>query len=192
MEVKGLDEMKQRFSTMLNAVQDREIGEIINFALAQVETEAKSKAPVRTGRLRDSIVHYMISDLSGECIAQAPYAAAQEWGYTAASGGHIPGKNYFTPAAMHGRQTLITELNKYLIAATKGTKPTAPHAARGSRGGGGSGTHKYLQKISTGAGTRYVYAKTTTATKFRLRLKPGGRKSPGTSFSRKKPGGRHR
>jgi hypothetical protein len=192
MEVKGLDELSQRFATMQNDVQNAQIGEIINFALAQVEGEAKSKAPVRTGRLRDSIVHYMISDLSGECVAQAPYAGAQEYGFIGKNGQRIPGKNYFMPAAMHGKQTLIAELNKYLIAACQGRHPQAPRAARGARGSGTGGVHKYLQKIQTGAGTRYVYAKTTAATKFRFQGKPGGRKQPSTKFQRKKPGGRHR
>jgi hypothetical protein len=188
MTVKGIDEQVARFKRLQGDLQAFEIGEIINFALAQVETEAKSQAPVFTGALRNSIVHYMINDFSGECIVGVPYAAAQEYGYTTPSGGRVPGKNYFMPAAMHGQKTLIAELNKYIATACKGqvdAKP--PKAAKGTRGGLSS-ARKYQFKQATGAGTRYIYAKTTQASKFRMIRKPGGRKQPTTAFQRRKPG----
>ena len=115
---------------------------------------------------------------------------AQEWGFVTPKGAHVPGKNYFTPAAIHGRATFVAEMNKYLKLAMTGAVVKPPHAARGSRGGGGGasgGVHKYLQKVRTGAGSRYIYAKTTAATKFRFQGKPGGRKQPSTRFQRKKP-----
>ena len=76
----GLDETITKFKNFLGDIQAFQIGEIINFALAQIEVEAKSKAPVLTGRLRDSIVHFMLNDLSGECTALAPYAAGTGMG----------------------------------------------------------------------------------------------------------------
>lgn len=190
MTVTGINELEKGFKNFLGDVQAFQIGEIINFALAQIEVEAKSKAPVLTGALRDSIVHYMITDLSGECLVQVPYAAAQEYGFTTPGGFHVPGKKYFTPAAIHGKATFLTELNKYLKTALTGVVVRPPRAPRGSRGGGGGasgGVHKYLQKIRTGAGYRYVYAKTTVPTKFRFQANPGGRKQPSTRFHRPKP-----
>lgn len=186
MTVKGVDELPIRFATMQDNISDKNIGEILNWGLNEVEVGAKAAAPVLTGRLRDSIVHYMISDLSGECAAMAPYAGAQEYGFITGSGANISGKNYFRPSAMRGTKVTIVALNKYLIDATKGVKVAPPTAARGSRSS--SGAKKYQYKQLTGAGTRYVYAKTTQPTKFRFQGRPGGRKQPSTSFQRPKPG----
>ncbi|GEM_PF-4850081 len=196
-QVTGIPEQIIRFKALTEALQPVNIGEIINFALSNVESEAQGRAPVLTGRLRDSIVHYMLNEFSGECIALAPYANAQENGFTTSRGANIPGKHYFMPAAIHGAKILTDEMNKYIAAVVKGLRPTVPRGDKGSRGGGGGvarshgqAAHKYLQKISTGAGFRYVYAKTTAPSKFRFQGKPGIRKQPSTHGQRRKPGRR--
>jgi hypothetical protein len=176
------------FKNMELGLQPHQIGEIINFVCEQVKMEAQSRAPVVTGNLRDSITHWMNTELSGEVGALAPYAAAVEFGYTGRGGKHIAGKKYFTPAAIHGRQLLIDELMKYTVSLTKGGKPQIPHAPKGTKGGIRS--HKFLYKVNTGAGTRYVYGKKSqTKTTFRQLLRPSGRKQK-FGFPTKRPGAR--
>lgn len=189
MTVTGLDEQVARFTNMEGAFQASQIAEIINYALQQVVDLAYAAAPVRTGALRASINHVMLSDYSGEAFVGISYGSAQEDGYTTPQGARIPGKHYFAPAANTGRKTLLTELQKYVAANAAGKKVSPPHAQKGGSTRSG-GAHKYLFKEETGAGVRYHYAKTTQTTKFGIRYKPGGKKSPGTSFQRRKPGKR--
>jgi hypothetical protein len=183
----GFKEQETRFNVMSTAFQAFEIAEIINYALQNVVDLAYAKAPVFTGALRSSINHVMLSDYSGEAFVGVPYAAAQEYGFMTKNGVRIPGKNYFMPAAMAGQKLLITELRKYIAANATGKKVEPPHAQKG----GGRGK-KYQFKEVTGAGVRYHYAKTTQATKFHFRGKPGPRKEPSTRFALRKPGGKRR
>jgi hypothetical protein len=189
MSVTGLAEQPKRFTDMATAFQSFEIAEIINYALQQIVDLAFVAAPFRTGALRNSINHVMLSDYSGEAFVGVPYGARQEDGFTLPNGGRVPGKHYFAPAANTGRKTLIDELNKYIAAITAGKKVSPPHAQKGG-GTRSGGAHKYQFKEITSAGVRYHYAKTTQTTKFGIRFKPGGRKSPGTKFARKKSGAR--
>lgn len=186
MSVTGLAEQPKRFTDMATAFQSHEIAEIINYALQQVVDLAYAAAPVKTGALRGSINHVMLSDYSGEAFVGISYGARQEDGFTTPQGARVPGKHYFAPAANTGKKTLVAELNKYIIAITGGKKVAPPHAQRGggTRGGGAAG-HKYQFKEVTGSGRiKYHYAKTTQPTKFGIRYKPGGKKSPGTKFQR--------
>lgn len=181
----GLNEQPKRFTDMATAFQSFEIAEIINYALQQVVDLAYARAPVRTGALRDSINHVMLSDYSGEAFVGVDYGARQENGFTLPNGGRVPGKHYFAPAAATGQKTLITELNKYIASITAGKKVSPPHAQRGGGTRGGASAHKYKYKSVTGSGRiKYVYDKTTQPTKFGIRFKPGGKKAPGTKFQR--------
>src|ERR1044071_4181266 len=174
--VKGIEKVQQNLKIVETGLQDFQIGEIINFVCDTVKDEARSKAPVRTGTLRDSIVHWMNNELSGEVAALAPYAAAVEFGYTTKSGKRIPGAKYFTPAAIHGRKLLLDELKKYAIELAKGN-PVKPPRGDVGEGKGGARAHKYLYKVNTGAGVKYVYGKKgQTRTSFRPLLHPSGRK----------------
>jgi hypothetical protein len=110
MTVIGLNEQVNRFKVMQTAFQSHEIAEIVNYALQQVVDLAYAKAPVRTGALRDSINHVMLSDYSRDACVSVPYASSQENGYTTPQGARIPGKHYFAPAANTGKKTLIAEL----------------------------------------------------------------------------------
>ena len=175
--VKGIEKVQQNLKIVETGLQDFQIGEIINFVCDTVKDEARSKAPVRTGTLRDSIVHWMNNELSGEVAALAPYAAAVEFGYTTKSGKKVPGAKYFTPAAIHGRKLLLDELKKYAIELAKGNAVKPPTAARGI-GKGGAKAHKFLYKIQTGSGVRYFYGKKNqTVTTHRQRLRPSGRQT---------------
>lgn len=173
-KVSGVEENIARLKNVEIGLQNHEIGEVINYVCSIVANQAKAAAPVRTGRLRDSIVYYMNNELSGEVAAVAPYASAVEYGYTKKNGTRVPGANFFRPAAIMGGKLLKTELLKYTIAITKGEKVKPPTAPRTS--GKGSTSHKYLYKMKVGGRTRYVYSKdSTTISSFRQRLKPSGR-----------------
>ncbi|HJX79138.1 HK97 gp10 family phage protein [Glutamicibacter sp.] len=181
-----MDENIKLFNNISLGLQNHQIGEIINWVCAQVAAEAQSKAPVVTGTLRDSITHWMNNELSGEVGAMVDYAAAVEFGYTNRAGKKVPGRKYFTPAAIHGQKMLLDELLKYTVALTKGGQPKPPHAEHGSKGG--ARAHKFLYKVQTGAGTRYVYGKKTqTKTSFRQLLRPSGRKQK-YGFPTRRPG----
>jgi hypothetical protein len=181
-QITGLPDQIQRFKNAELNLQAFEIGEIINWALDGVKMEAQSRAPVRTGTLRNSIINYMISDTAGECVVLAPYGAAVEFGYVAKGGKRVPGQNYFTPAAIHGAQMLTNELKLYVVKAYQGQRIQPKHAAR-TGGGKGSSSHKYLYKIQTGSGSKYVYSKkSTTVTSFRPLLYPG----PGKTFPKQR------
>lgn len=185
--VKGVEKVQQNLKIVQTGLQDFQIGEIINFVCDTVKDEARSKAPVRTGTLRDSIVHWMNNELSGEVAALAPYAAAVEFGYTNKSGKRVPGAKYFTPAAIRGRQLLIDTLSKYAVELTKGN-PVKPVRGDRGEGKGGARAHKFLYKVNTGAGVRYVYGKKSqTRTTFRPLLKPSGRKQK-FGFPTRRPG----
>lgn len=171
--ITGLDPQITRFKNAELNLQNFEIGEIINWALDIVKREAQSNAPFRTGTLRNSIVNYMISDLAGECVAMAPYAPEVEFGYVNRAGVSVPGRKFFTPAAIHGGKALVDELRLYVIRSFEGKK-IRPKTATRTSGGKGSITHKYLYKVQTGAGPRYVYSKkSTTVTSYRPLLYPG-------------------
>lgn len=170
---------------MATAFQSHEIAEIINYALQQVVDLAYARAPVRTGALRASINHVMLSDYSGEAFVGVAYGARQEDGFTTPQGARIPGKHYFAPAANTGKKTLVAELQKYIASITAGKKVSPPHAQRGGGTRGGAAAHKYQFKEVTGSGRiKYHYAKTTQSTRFGVRYKPGGKKAPGTKFQR--------
>jgi hypothetical protein len=189
MTVTGLNEQIARFTNMEGAFQSSQIAEIINYALQQVVDLAYAAAPVRTGALRKSINHIMLSDYSGEAFVGIEYGHAQEDGYITPQGARIPGKHYFAPAANTGRKTLLTELQKYITANAAGKKVAPPHAQKG--GGSLGRAHKYLRKEVTGAGVRYIYGpKRTTTTTRHFVGKPGGKKQPTTKFQRRKPGKR--
>lgn len=176
MKITGMDENIKKFERMSLALQPHQIGEIINYVCYMVATEAQSKAPVVTGTLRDSITYWMNNELSGEVGALAPYAAAVEYGYTSKSGKKIPGAKYFTPAAIHGQKMLLDELTQYTVELTKGGQPRVKTAPRGAGKGGAMRAHKYLYKVQTGAGFRYVYGKKgQTKSRFGVRLHPSGR-----------------
>lgn len=174
-KITGLDEQITRFKNAELNLQPHEIGEIINWALDGVKMEAQKNAPVRTGTLRNSIINYMINEFAGECVALAPYAGAVEFGYVNKAGKSVPGRKYFTPAAVHGAKALVDELKLYTVKSFQGARLKPRSAARSS--GKGDIGHKYLYKVSTGSGFRYVYSKkSTTVTSFRPLLRPGTRK----------------
>lgn len=194
MTVTGLPENIERFNKMTIGLQPHQIGEIINWVCSVVENEARTAAPVITGRLRDSIVHWMNNELSGEVGALAEYAAAVEFGYTKKSGTRVPGQKYFTPAAIHGGKLLVDELKQYTQALIEGRtvspKTASTGASRGVGGRGGSrAVHKYLFVEETGAGKRYHYApKKYVVTKRKFQGKPGPYKQPKSMFRRYRSG----
>ena len=118
----GAVEFAQKFKNTVADLQPALIGEIIDSGLAQVESEAKTAAPVRTGRLRASIVHYMANELSGVCEVLVPYAAVQEERH-----------HYFQPAATHGKTLIISALQKYIRDAATGAAIRPPKTPAGSR-----------------------------------------------------------
>jgi HK97 gp10 family phage protein len=79
-------------------------------AAAMMVAEAKRLAPVRTGRLRDSITARQLGPLSWEVSAEAPYAIFVEYG----SRGR-PARPFFRPAyekvAAQFRDMAIADLN---------------------------------------------------------------------------------
>jgi HK97 gp10 family phage protein len=62
-------------------------------AAAMMVAEAQRRAPVKTGRLRGSIVARRLGPMSWEVSAEAPYAAYVEYGTSRA-----PAQPYFRPA----------------------------------------------------------------------------------------------
>lgn len=191
--ITGIPENIERMKNISLGLQPHEIGEIINYVCNIVRGEIQALAPMRTGRLRDSIINYMNTETSGEVAATAPYAMAVEYGYTSKGGTKVPGANFFRPPAIKGGKLLKDELLKYTIALTQGLKVKAPRAPRGTGGRGSIRAHKYLYVVETGAGKRYVYGKKSqTRTSFRPLLKPGPRKQPKSMFRAFRGGARRR
>jgi len=159
------------------------IGQMVEIALQQVQDEAQSNAPVRTGALRDSITHQMLAVTTGVCFVGVDYGAAQEFGFVTKQGAHIPGKNYFRPAAMHGKQSLLAMLKRYVqLNLTPGGAASARNSISGLRGKGGTSRfgHKYQFKSQTGAGRKYQYGKKrTTVTSYKFRGRPSIRQQRG-------------
>lgn len=161
------------------------IGGFIDIALQTVEDQGKATAPVLSGATRDSIIHYMIDVLSGECIVGVPYALPIEYGYMSRGGKRVPGKNYFRPAARNGYDLLKKMLKDFIAMNAAGITPTPTH--RAVAGGGGERAHKYQYKrISTTGKSTYYYTPGAQG-RFTTPLRRGPGKSQ-PSFARVRGG----
>jgi hypothetical protein len=192
---KGLPESIDHISTMQRNFTAQPIGQIVDIALQQVQDEAQGNAPVFTGTLRGSIQHQMTGPTAGECFVGVDYAAAQEFGFIAKNGNRIPGKNYFSPAAIHGRLALIKMLQDFAkLNATHDGAKRAASSLQPPSGRKGAVSHKFLYKRLTGAGKpTYVYGKkSTTVTRRKALLRPGSGKQYRQTGKRRKPGRRAR
>ena len=172
----GAVEFAQKFKNTMADLQPALIGGIIDSTLAQVEAEAKSAAPVRTGRLRASIVHYMANELSGVCEVLVPYAAVQESRH-----------HYFQPAAMHGKALMISTLQKYIRDAATGAAIKPPSAPSGSRT-----TPSHFSNVPTKARPHRYTAKRVGPTGKTIYTYGAGKESVGRRFKTYHPGTRKR
>ena len=155
------------------------IGGFIDIALQNVEDVARGNAPVLRGALRDSIIHYMIDLMSGECIVGVPYALPVEYGYMSRGGKRIPGRNFFRPAATGGYQLLLRMLKQFIGENVKGIAPTPSHRATA----GGQRSHKYLYKTVTSTGKiKYYYSPGTQVRRTTPLFRGPGKSQP--SFAR--------
>ena len=186
----GVKEQVQRFTNISGNFEAWRIAEIINYCLQNIEDGAKSKAPVLTGTLRDSIGHFMISEnfplIAGECYVGVDYGAAVEYGYVGSGGNRVPGRNYFTPSAIRGQNLFNKMMKEYMQANVKGVIYTPPSAPKGK-----ARAHKYQSVTVTATGKkRYKYApdRGTVSRRYFIR-QPGGRKQPSTRFGRPRGGG---
>ena len=157
------------------------IGGFIDIALQLVEDEARGNAPVDRGTLRDSIQHYMISELAGECVVGVAYGMPVEYGYTSRGGNRIAGKNFFRPAVTNGFMLLKKMFKDFIGENVKGPAPTPAH--RGTVGR----THKYLYKRVGSTGKTTYYYSPGTQTRFTTPLRRGPGKSQ-PSFGRVRGG----
>lgn len=159
------------------------IGGFIDIALQAVEDESRANAPVDRGILRDSIQHYMIAVMAGECIVAAPYGIPVEYGYMSRGGKRIHGRNFFRPAVVNGYKLLLDMLKKFIGENVRGKAPTPAHRAAA----GGQRPHKYLYKrVNADGKTTYYYSPGVT-TRFTTPLKRGPGKSQ-PSFGRVRGG----
>lgn len=186
---RGVNEVITKFKNAQGNFEAWRISEIIKYCLQTIVDEARGRAPVQTGFLRDSIDFIMLSEnfpnIIGEAFVGAEYGAAVEYGYVSQSGSKIPGANYFMPAAIRGRKTFQDMIKQYIKAVVQGV-PFNPPASRS----GGSKRTKFMQKQKTGGKTRYIYGpKRGTKGRFFNTLKPSGRKQPSNRFSRRFGGG---
>jgi hypothetical protein len=186
----GLAETLDHIHTMQRNFASNSVGQIVDIALQIVQDEAQSRAPVFTGRLRDSIAHQMTGPTMGECFVGVEYGAAQEFGFVGANGQRSPGKNYFKPAVIHGKAELLKMLQEYMKLNTtpQGAKQASSgFKGRGGRTGGAGGAHKYQYKRANAQGkfTYYYGKKSTTVTRRKALLHPG----PGKQF---RQGGKRR
>jgi hypothetical protein len=177
----GLVETIDHIATMQRNYTANSIGQLVDIALQMIQDEAQSRAPVFTGRLRDSIAHQMTGPTSGICFVGVEYGAAQEFGFIGTNGQRSPGKNYFRPAAIHGRAELIKMLQEYmrLNSTRAGAKQVASGGFKGRAGRvGGAGAHKYQYKRVNAQGrfTYYYGKKSTTVTRRKALLHPGSGK----------------
>ena len=78
-EVIGLEELKRKFDR-LSGENKRAINEALETVGKEIVYEAQRLAPVRTGRLRDSIYYMILYELALEVGASAPYALFVEYG----------------------------------------------------------------------------------------------------------------
>ena len=159
------------------------IGGFIDIALQAVEDTARGNAPVLRGTLRDSIIHYMINVMAGECIVGVSYGLPVEYGYMSKGGKRIPGKNFFRPAATAGYQLLLKMLKDFVGENVKGIAPTPSHRAAA----GGQRPHKYLYKRVNAEGKITYYYSPGTQTRFTTPLKRGAGKAQ-PSFGRVRGG----
>lgn len=174
------DKFGAHMNQMLINFGPTSIGSFIDIALQNVEDLARAAAPIRSGALRDSIQHYMISELSGECIVAAPYALPVEYGYMSRGGNRVAGKNFFRPAARAGHALLIDMLKKFIASNVRGIVPTPSHVGK-------MGGHKYLYKTVTSTGKMKYYYSPGVQTRFTTPLRRGPGKSQ-PSFARVRGG----
>jgi len=100
-EVIGLEELKRKFDR-LSGENKRAINEALETVGKEIVYEAQSLAPVRTGRLRDSIYYMILYELALEVGASAPYALFVEYGTWKAHA-----QPFLRPALQDGR--VVTE-----------------------------------------------------------------------------------
>lgn len=188
-EVFGVEKTQLYFNNVKGDFEAWRFVEIVNFCLRKIEDEAKAKAPVVSGFLRDSIGSMMVSEkfptISGECFVSAPYGSAVEHGYISRAGNRVPARHFFTPAAIRGQVLFRKMIQDYIReAVTTGKLINPPSVTRGK----GKQT-KFQFKQRTGSGTRYKYGPDRfTVSKFTFLRKPGGRKQPSTRFQRPRAG----
>lgn len=160
------------------------IGGFIDIALQYVEDTGRGNAPVDKGTLRDSIIHYMISVMAGECIVGVPYGMPVEYGYMSRGGRRIPGKNFFRPAARGGFELLKRMLKQFIGENAKGIAPTPAHRAAA---GGSQKAHKFLYKTQTSVGKpKYYYSPGTQVRRTTPLIRGPGKSQP--SFGRVRGG----
>ncbi len=187
---RGINEVITKFKNAQGNFEAWRIVEIIRYCLQHVVDEARGRAPVRTGALRDSIDHIMLSEnfpmIVGEAFVGAPYGAAVEYGYVAANGTKVKGANYFMPAAMRSRKMFSDMIKQYIKATVDGVAYTPPSSGRG----GSKRFKKFQFKQEVGGKTRYKYGpKRGTVGRQFSTLKPSSRKKPSTRFASRYGGG---
>ena len=80
-----------------------------------MEKDAKTRVPVRTGRLRNSI-HSAVNDMTVDLYATEPYAARIEYGFHGADSRgrvyHQAGRPYLVPALEREKAQLIERIKR--------------------------------------------------------------------------------
>lgn len=82
---------------------------VIRFGVEEVEREAKRRAPVRTGALRDSIQGRVLNQHAGDVTVGVEYGPYVEYGTRFA-----PAQPYLTPAAEVVRPAYLAAIEKAL------------------------------------------------------------------------------
>ena len=102
-------------------LNDAEIHDIVKSIIMrgaeEIKNIARDLAPVRTGKLRDSIQVYERVD-GATVLASAPYAAAVEMGHLTPSGSFVAGQRFLSKAAHQVIPSVAAEIernvNEYL------------------------------------------------------------------------------
>jgi hypothetical protein len=161
--------------TSVNGIIEANLSEIVSAA------RAKAEARRRSGFMIEQTNYQMTGDMTGVAFSLAPYAFAQDKGFTTPTGGKVTGLNFWAPAAFSGTRQFVADMAGFLQGLLRsGTfkaraikSITRGSVTRLATANKSSGVHRYVSKIALGGGKyRYKYPPNQSG-RFTRVLKPG-------------------
>jgi hypothetical protein len=175
----GLKPLAKIFSQFTPEFIIKNLNIIIEANLADIVVAARGKARKLSGFMIEQ-TDYTMGNLTGMAFSAAPYAYAQEKGFTTPTGGRVSANNFFLPSAYIGMRQYVADVKLFLTTILTGSSfagrplKSIVRSTVVKAQSAGRGVHKYLQKIAIGGGKyRYVYASSGPTSRFTKVFKPG-------------------
>lgn len=108
-EGKSFDELADSLNRRVPAMAKNVLSIVLTKGLEEIETLSRQYVPVRTGRLRSTIMTERFSELEGAVMAYAEYAKFVEYGTR-----YMRAQPYLRPALMMSTPSIINYLKMVL------------------------------------------------------------------------------